>query len=218
MGIHVAFDIGNVLCHFDIKKFTSKLSEVVGISDHDAYFFLARLQAHQDIGITSVATELEFQYKLSGTDICKLIECWNSTVTPNLSMMNFLENLRSDGVKIAFLSNMGPEHIEHLRSIAPKMFDKGIQHISCEVGARKPTKLFFQSFVEDHAEFQGCVYIDDIEANLKAGKHYGFKVYGFNLDEHMKLTMSQQKTELTRLKNMIINMIPNSTSTKIYNG
>lgn len=217
MGIFVAFDIGNVLCHFDMKKFTTKLSEVIGINDHDAYFFMERLQKLQDIGVTSVATELESQFRMQGDQLLELVDCWNSTVTPNHSMMNFLENLRSEDVKIAFLSNMGPEHIEHLRTTVPEMFDKAIQHISCEVGARKPTKLFFQSFTQDNDEFKGCVYIDDIEENLRAGKKYSFKVYGFNLDDHCKLSMSQRKTELDRLKNMIVNLVP-STRTEYYHG
>ncbi len=219
MEITVAFDIGNVLCHFDIYRFTEKLSKVVGITDHDAYFLLVRLQALQDIGVTSVATELESQYRLKGEEIMELVDAWNSTVYPNDSMMRFLENLKTENTKIALLSNMGPEHLGYLKKTVPDLFQDTIHHISCEVGARKPTKLFFQSFIMDNDIFKGCVYIDDIEENLRAGKKYSFKSYQFNLENHMKLTLAQQKTELDRLKNMIINMHPNQTrNSKVYSG
>lgn len=204
MGVHVAFDIGNVLCHFDIMKFVVKLAELAQISEHDAWFFLDHLQKMQDIGVTTVAHGLEYRYRLSRDDLDTLIDTWNKTLTPNEMMLNFLDNLKSDGVKIALLSNMGPEHISYLRGVCPAMFGKEtIQHISCEVGARKPQKLFFQSFCLDNDDFGGSVYVDDLEENLKVGKKYGFKVYNFNLEEVLKLPKSGQKLELDKLKQMI---------------
>lgn len=210
----VAFDIGNVLCHFDIFKFTRKLSEIIGISDHDAYFFLDHIQRLQDIGVTTVAQGLEYKFRLNGSEIEELIDTWNKTVVPNETMLRFMEKLRGDEVKIAFLSNMGPEHLTYLRTNFPQMFEDVVQHISCEVGARKPTKLFFQSFCLDQDEFlckkndnpfSGCLYMDDIEENLRAGKKYGFKVYQFNLEEFNKESQLQQKRELDKLRQMILN-------------
>lgn len=219
MGVHAAFDIGNVICHFDIFKFTRKLSEITGINDHDAYFFLDFLQKMQDVGVTSVAHHLEYKFHLSGAELEELIETWNSTVSPNEMMLNFLDVLRGDGVKLALLSNMGPEHISHLRTSCPRLFENTVQHISCEVGARKPSKLFFQSFCldndeffvekigedEERPDFSGCVYVDDIEENLKVGKKYGFKVYQLVLEDLVKLPQSKQKMELDKLKTMIYN-------------
>ncbi len=221
MGAHVAFDIGNVLCQFDIMLFVKKLAEIANISDHDAYFFLDHLQKMQDIGVTSVAHGLEYKFKLSGEELNTLLDAWNKTLSPNEMMLKFLDSLRADGVKIALLSNMGPEHIEYLRSTCPQMFEGTIQHISCEVGARKPQKLFFQSFCLDNDEFlksglnfseeesvidfSGCLYVDDLEDNLKVGKKYGFKIYHFNLDETLKLSLGKQKMELDKLKHIIYN-------------
>lgn len=203
MGVYVAFDIGNVLCQFDIMKFVTKLAEIARISEHDAWFFLDHLQRMQDIGVTSVAHGLEYKYRLSTEDLATLSDAWNKTLAPNEMMLNFLENLKADSVKIALLSNMGPEHIVYLRKTCPQMFEKTLQHISCEVGARKPQKLFFQSFCLDNDEFSGSLYVDDLEENLKVGKKYGFKVYSFNLDEIVKLSRASQKMELDKLKRLI---------------
>lgn len=220
MGVHVIFDIGNVLCQFDIMKFVIKLAEIAQISEHDAWFFLDHLQRMQDIGVTTVAHGLEYKYKLSKEDLAILIDAWNKTLTPNEMMLNFMDNLRVDGVKIALLSNMGPEHLAYLRTVCPQMFENTVQHISCEVGARKPQKLFFQSFCLDNddfvkynrtrnkfthldTDFSGCLYVDDMEENLKVGKRYGFKVYRFNLEDTLKLSRSGQKLELDKLKQLI---------------
>ncbi|HLG27505.1 MAG TPA: hypothetical protein VI423_06950 [Paenisporosarcina sp.] len=221
MGDHVAFDIGNVLCHFDIVKFTDTLQRYVGGTERNAWGFLDYLQRMQDIGVTTVAQSLEHSYPfLSESDRAELVDVWNKTVTPNEMMLSFLEKLRGDGVKVAFLSNMGQEHLAYLRSTCPQMFEGVVQHISCEVGARKPTKMFFQSFCLDNDEFcvfkdedgnridySGCVYVDDLEENLRVGKRYGFKVYNLNLEELVKLPQSRQKTELDKLKLMIFNKV-----------
>jgi len=202
-NLYAAFDIGNVICHFDINKFTTKLSQVTGLNDHDAYFFMEHLQKTQDIGVTSVAHGLENKFKLTPGDLEELLTCWNDTIHPNDMMLNFLANLKSEGIKIAFLSNMGPEHISFLRNAWPEIFANSIQHISCEVGARKPTKLFFQSFCLDHDEFRGAVYVDDIEENLRASKKYGFKVYQFQLDQATQSSLLHHKQEIDKLKRVI---------------
>lgn len=209
MGLHVAFDIGNVLYRFDKLKFVNKLVEIVNkfvydINTCDAYLFLERLQPLQDIGVTTLHQELRYKFPfLSTEDLELLIDAWNETLTPNEMMLNLLDNLKSDGVKIALLSNMGAEHIRYLRREYPTVLDNTIQHISCEVGAKKPHKLFFQSFCLDNDDFSNCVYVDDLEENLKAGKKYSFKIYHFELDQVLKLSQSKQKIELDRLKKMI---------------
>jgi FMN phosphatase YigB (HAD superfamily) len=202
---HVAFDIGNVLCHFDINIFLKELVKITNINDHDAYFFVEHIQRMQDMGVSSIAHGLEYRFKLSGDELQYLLQAWNKTITPNDMMLNFVDKLKSDGVKIALLSNMGPEHISYLRSSYPQIFEGTTQHISCEVGARKPQKLFFQSFCLDHDEFSGCVYIDDLEENLRVGKKYGFKGYNFNLEETLKFSQGKQKIELDKLRTMIYN-------------
>lgn len=202
-GVYAAFDIGNVICHFDINKFTDKLSEITGINNHDAYFFLEQLQKMQDMGLTCVAHSLENKFRLSPTDLQELLDAWNSTIEPNEMMLNFLANIRSEGVKTALLSNMGSEHISYLRTKYPEIFAGAIQHISCEVGARKPTKLFFQSFCLDHDEFSGSLYVDDIEENLRTSKKYGFKVYHFSLETLAKESKVQQKQAIDRMKSML---------------
>ena len=201
----VALDIGNVLIHVDIWKFIAEISRRFGLSDHDAYFFLETIQPLQDLNITTVARSLKTTFRIADEDISKLIEVWNSTVWISEPMMSWLNILRSEDIKIALLSNMGPGHLAYLRTNYPDLFKDTIQHISCEVGARKPSRLFFQSFILDHDAFRGCVYLDDLEENLRASKSYGFQTYNFNLSTFNTSSLSAQKRELDKIKSFILN-------------
>ena len=85
---------------------------------------------------------------------------------------------------MALLSNIGTEHaalMEHSLNVGT-FFSGAIKHFSCFVGARKPTALFYQSFLLEHPEFYSCLYIDDLQENLDVGKRFGFQTYRFSLD------------------------------------
>lgn len=203
--MRVAFDIGNVLVAFDIDIFVKRLHKELNISEREALYFLEHLQHHQDIGVTTVAQSLRTHYKLD--DVDHLVKAWNDILVPNERMLRFLENLRDEGVKVALLSNMGKEHAVHLRTTCPELFKDAYQHLSFEVGARKPTKLFFQSFCLEHNEFLGCLYLDDLEENLQMGKKFCFSAYRFQLDKFLKESQSKQKLELDKIKKHIFSKI-----------
>lgn len=203
MGVYVAFDIGNVLCTFDIHKYVKYLAYQLDITEDKSMSFLEQLQKAQDIGSTNMLLSLMDKFSLNRERATELVDEWNRNVQPHDLMLRFLENIMDEGVHIAYLSNMGQEHIQYLRTKWPQMFNKVVQHISCEVGARKPTKLFFQSFVLDHDEYKGAVYVDDLEDNLRSGKFYSFKVYQFQLDKVLKESQSKQKLEIDKLKRMV---------------
>lgn len=219
-SLAAAFDIGNVLCEVNLNEFARCLAKYimlkrgyivnyeaeVGVSGHlidEANFFIDHIRRMQDIGTTTVREQLQYKYNFTNFDLDELIKAWNKTVTPNEMMLKFLDKLKNKGVKIALLSNMGQEHLKYLRAICPAMFEGTIQHISCEVGARKPQKLFYQSFLLDHKEFSGCIYVDDLEENVRVGRQYGFKEYHFDLAKMLDLPKTKQKTSLELLEDAI---------------
>ena len=207
---HACFDIGNVLVQVNLETFTKELKKVIP-STHDPMFFLEYLQATQDIGLSTVQQALRAQHDIFEAEKVQiLLEAWNATIEPNEMMLRFLENLRSDGVKMALLSNIGMEHATHLRKTIPDLFSNMIEHLSYEVGARKPSKIYFQSFLLDHQNFKGAIYIDDREDNLKSGKKYSLKTYKFCLDEILLMSLGKQKAELDKLKGYILDKKNNS--------
>ena len=102
--------------------------------------------------------------------------------------------------QVALLSNVGLEHaivmekiLDHHHLHSNKFFSKCVKHLSCQVGARKPTKLYYQSFLQQHPEFEGAAYLDDLQENLDMGKEFGFRPYFFSLEKEQRLTLAKLK-------------------------
>lgn len=214
----VCFDLGNVIFRVNLNKFTDYLDELIiakkRISPeteyshlHTGWQFLCELQAAQDIGITTLERHLFTIYRnlFNETQVKDLMNAWFSTIEPSLLMFNFLTTLKNEGVKIAFLSNIGFDHLNHLQKTYPDFFENTISHFSCEVGARKPSIIYYQSFLTDHPEYKNALYVDDLIENLKIGKKQTFKTYHFDLETIEKMPISQQHIELKKLKSYIIN-------------
>ena len=201
--VYAAFDLGNVILDVDFTKFTQQLS-YIDLDNSDNSYTLNFLQKQEDLNI-SIRDCFSYTFKVFKPNIEMLEKTWNESVSLNDSIWKFINNLQDEGVEIAFLSNIGPTHTKYLKEKYPELFNKTIPHLSFEVGARKPSKLFFQSFLLDREEFLGSIYVDDLEENLKAGKKYGFTSFNFSLDKWTNLSQSNQKKELDCLKSYIFN-------------
>src|ERR1700748_2040124 len=108
--MHICFDVGNVLLEVKLENFISELKKYIA-PEHDPLFFLENLQAAQDLGLSTVKRALQTQHSIKNeVTVNKLLDAWNNTLILNSMMLNFMDNLRDEGVKIALLSNMGIEH------------------------------------------------------------------------------------------------------------
>lgn len=197
---YLCADIGNVLCHVSFDQFLRELSEALNITLEDGKYFLNRSQKLHDLGLTVMADELRDHFKIKSPVIIeKLLATWNQCITPDLDILNMCNHLteRHD-LKVALLSNIGIEHASLMEQILEHngFFHNAIKHFSCHVGARKPTLLFYQSFLIEYPEFQGSLYIDDIVENLEMGKRFGFQPYHFALDS---MNISEELSEIEKL-------------------
>lgn len=196
---YLAVDLGNVVFSMDFTKFLEKLSYELNISKGDAWAFLARAQKLHDLGYTKLRDELKDHFKIhSEVKIESIMSEWANVLIPEYSILSELKILNDDGYKIAILSNMGDEHAEFVKSILKKtgLIDKVIMHLSCDVGARKPSMIFYQSFLMQYPEFTGCVYLDDLEENLEAGKKFGFNSKKFDISGYSQGCMRDAKIKL----------------------
>jgi FMN phosphatase YigB (HAD superfamily) len=202
MKYYVCLDIGNVLCHVDFNVFLADVSESLNVTTEDAMYFLNRSQKLHDLGLTVMKDELRDHLKIkSQVTIDKLLLSWNNCITPNYKVLDMFNNLTEKfDFQVALLSNIGLEHsilMEKVLDHGP-FFENALKHFSCYVGARKPTSLFYQSFLWDHPEFKGCVYVDDVVENLETGSKFGFRPYHLALD-----SMSVEK-ELLEIEKAIL--------------
>lgn len=184
---YAAFDIGNVLVNVNFPGFINKLSKSLNISVEDATYFMNRSQKLHDLGLTVMKDELIDHLHIKSSVLRdELIEQWNYCITPADWLLETLDGwCHEHNIQIALLSNVGLEHAVRMRETLGyhDFFKNGITHFSCEVGARKPTTLYYQSFLQLHPEFQGCPYFDDLKENLEVGTKFGFKPFRFSLEE-----------------------------------
>lgn len=181
---YIALDIGNVICHANMNKFIGEISETFNISIDEATRFLRSFQQMHDLGLTNMESQLRVWFDCkSEITSKKLINHWCDSIFPSIEMVEMLTGLLNSGVNIALLSNIGIEHAELLQHKIPTIYNGSIKHFSCFVGARKPSMLYYQSFLLQHPEFKGCLYVDDLMENLEASKQFGFQPYHFTLEQ-----------------------------------
>jgi len=197
---YAAFDIGNVLVHVNFPGFVDKLSKTLNITTDDAMHFLNRSHALHDLGLTVMRDELTDHLHIkSSVLIDELVEDWNHCITPADWMLDKINDLAAKHeIKIALLSNVGLEHAVRMRKMLQPylFFHEGITHFSCEVGARKPTLLYYQCFLQLHPEFHGCPYFDDLQPNLDAGAKFGFKPFRISLEEFTGANYNEENYKL----------------------
>lgn len=194
---YVALDIGNVLCHVDFSGFLNDLSSEVNITLEEALYFLNRNQKQHDLGLVFMKNEMRDYLDIkSPVTIERLLHSWDQSIVPNLQVLDMYNRLKEQGLKIAILSNIGVEHAKQAEQILNHngFLEGAVRHYSCDVGARKPTNLYYQSFLMEHPEFSGCVYVDDVIENLEAGKRYGLRPYHFDMSK-MDVTTELQEIE-----------------------
>ncbi len=194
---NLALDIGNVLCRVDFDPFRKLLSRTVNISNDEIDYFLNRTQKFHDLGITTVEEELIDRYKIKSNYLLQDLNlAWNKCVIPDKQVIEFFSTIReAHNIKIALLSNIGTEHALIMKSLLKGLFDESILHFSCFVGARKPTDLYYQSFISKYPDFSNCVYVDDLDINLNAGRKFGFTTFNFNLEFVDNTMLDLQKIE-----------------------
>jgi FMN phosphatase YigB (HAD superfamily) len=178
----VCFDIGNVLYHINFEPLLKRLSELYNISKEEGYAFLNGNQKHCDLGLIMVRNEFIEQFHETNPKILdELSQLWKDIILVGYSSMLMIERLLEQNYKIALLSNIGHEHRE--RVMSEPLFEKCIKFLSCDVGARKPTLLYYKTFIEMYPQFKYAPYVDDLQENLDIGAKFKLKPIRFALDE-----------------------------------
>jgi hypothetical protein len=206
---HLALDIGGVVSDFDLDPFINHMAKFdTALNWQQAYIACEEMQPRLDIGLTNIDSELDrlcYYYNKGQRENYHSVmkDLWINALRPVEQIHKILEELKSNNVTIALLSNIGTDHAIKARERLP--IADYIQHFSCEVGARKPSKLYFQSFEKEYRFWRGApeynnnhssyhiygesnkfmvpLYIDDKQENLNAGAKY-FNTERFSVKEY----------------------------------
>jgi FMN phosphatase YigB (HAD superfamily) len=199
----VAFDLGRIIVNVDFSPFLDMWHSHGLFKIKDASTFFNDLHGQQDVGLTTIDRGLRERFNLNSQVIDDLGRAWDDSISINEDMASLLNGLKDEGYTVAILSNIGTRHAKVMREKFPSIFHHSILHLSCEVGARKPTKLYFQSFMMDHPEFKGALFIDDLAENRQQAERYGLRSYAFELAIFEKLSPQGKRHELDSLRRAI---------------
>lgn len=203
----IAIDIGDVLCTVDLSIFLEQLvASGHADSQEKALLYVEELQPLQDLGLVTMGQWLRDRFALLDGSEGPLVEAWNKILFPNRRMTKFVQQLKNEGVEIALLSNIGRDHSAVVRKhpTVGNLYNSCIQHFSCEVGARKPSKLYFQSFLLEHPGFENCIYLDDRPENIQVANKLGIR------GVHFCLEPLKESGKLEDKLNLIYKMLPNN--------
>jgi FMN phosphatase YigB (HAD superfamily) len=170
---NVALDIGNVLFDVDVSRF---VEELVAQGVYDKYShaqaFMDGIQAGQDVGLYTMYQAIaRFHPSLPDEKLMALSDAWNATASPCEPMLELVEWLLDNEWQVALLSNIGFDHKETIKNMTPQsIWDRCIHHFSCDVGARKPSKLFFLSFLMQYPTWTSSIFLDDREENVMGSR------------------------------------------------
>ena len=207
MNRYLCLDVGNVLGRLDMKPFIDKLYSIAGCNEASAYEFLGHIQKVQDLGLYTIENELKYKFNIHGDTLKILLDSWNTILTPHEKALAFYEEMIKEcGLRVAIVSNVGIEHSKNFGVLFNKynFFKNAIKHYSCDVGARKPTPIYYHMLTEMHPQFKGAVYVDDLEENLETGEQMGLKSFHLNLSEIPDDSLALHYA-LDSLKNTIVN-------------
>ncbi len=110
------------------------------------------------------------------------------------SMISFLRELRTNGMKLGFLADSPEDRAEYLERKYRflSMFDFG--YFSYEAHARKPEKMIFEKFLKRfRLEPGSIVYIDDNPENTRTARKMGMKIILFRNEDQLREMLNNMK-------------------------
>jgi len=177
---NIVFDFGNVLIsfrpseYFDKKKYPENikakiLSDIFGSKE---WHMLDNGMINTTQAINSIAATSS----LNKEEIAHIFNLRSELLFPLDQNVRLLPELKKQGFRLFFLSNFPLDLFEEVKTgyYFFKYFDGGI--ISSEVKVSKPDSRIFELLLNKYSLIpEECLYIDDIEINVKAGEAAGMK-------------------------------------------
>ena len=181
----IFFDIGGVLINIHPERTLQYLSDCTDVSVEDVRKCFP-MEAHNQYEKGNLTDKEWFlAIKESLPQPCCLKEsdfwrAWELLLGEEKETVQILENL-SDNYSVWLLSNTNPQHIREeieKRYAFPHLVDGAVY--SFDVGLRKPhEEIYLTAAKLAGTKPEDSIFIDDLEENVKAAAHIGFKVIQF---------------------------------------
>jgi len=177
---NIVFDLGNVLISFVPSEFLKKknypenirntiMSDIFGSAEW-------KMLDNGDITTPEAIDAISLKSSLRREEIALIFSFRAEIMFPLDDNVRLLPGLKKQGYKLYYLSNFPLDIFEEIKNgyYFFKYFDGGI--ISSEVKLSKPDISIYKFLLKQYSLKPGdCLYIDDIETNVRAAESAGMK-------------------------------------------
>lgn len=174
------FDLGNVLVHFSHARMFEQMGALCGRSGAEVLTLCSQSGLSDRFERGQVSEDdfhLGFQ-ELVGRTLCpnELYRAGSDIFWLNEPMVPVLAALKEQGFRMVLLSNTTAAHLRFIREnfeVLPFMDDLVLSY---EVGAMKPDDPIYEAALQRiGCRPECCLYFDDIEENVIAGRRFGLR-------------------------------------------
>lgn len=187
---NLVFDLGNVLVEFRPKDYLSRL----GIHDNDTerltqLIFKDKRWNDFDRGTISIeeyARDLKIENSQYSEHIDRIFDDgWSSKLfKPKEETATFLKEL-SNKYNIYILSNVSEHVLNYLKTLDFFRFVTSGTYSYLLKSCKPEEKIYISFFKDNELEPEECLFLDDLEQNIEAGRKFGMHgiVFKDNFDE-----------------------------------
>ncbi len=182
----VLFDIGNVLLRFDHTPAIEKIQRYARKNLEDVREDIMAVNREYESGGIDRATFLQRAFEIiqfEGEDQ-DFVTAWQEIFTENLAMTALAHQV-SRHYPVYILSNTSDIHVDYFTREYEvfKLFKQSIY--SHEAGAMKPADHIYEVAIRELGiEPSETFYIDDLPANIEAGRKFGFVCHLYDWRNH----------------------------------
>ncbi len=181
----ILFDIGNVLLAFDFKP---ALAKITGPNaSPNAFEQIIQAKDSFEAGKMEKANYIEWASNIldfSGNQQ-SFENAWTSIFTSIEPMWQLAAQLKQQGHRLILFSNTNCIHAPYCLDTYKgfDLFDGAV--FSHELGEIKPNDNFYLRAIEMYQLTpEHTYYIDDLPANIQAGRKFGFTSFQYDSEEH----------------------------------
>jgi glucose-1-phosphatase len=164
----VAFDLGNVLV--DVQR--EVLSHALGLDERvvDAGFFAAERHERLTVGELSAGAFLSAAAAALGVSCAAAEEAWRGMVRVSAGAAALVDDV---ALEVLAWSNTDATHFAALQDgLPPRLWER--RALSYELGAKKPSPLFYERALERAGlPASAVLFLDDLEENVAAARALG---------------------------------------------
>lgn len=197
----IIFDIGQVLAKFRWKDymddlgFNQEIKERVGRAT-----VLSPYWSEVDRGIMTMPEIIEACVKLDKeieAEIRLFFKDRRTMVVEFDYAKDLVKGLKEQGYHIYLLSNYGEENFSYVENVFSFMPYIDGKIISYQIKHIKPEPEIYQALIDTyHLIPDECVFLDDVEANLKGAEKFGIHTIHFTDLESAKKRLKELKIEI----------------------